>query len=55
VRAAAGGEAGPWTEVAEVRVGPVEVVEMASALTEMSPGLIWRYFKAALVHAWVTR
>jgi hypothetical protein len=55
VRAAAGAEFGPWTEAAEVRVGPVEVVEMTSALAEMSPGLMWRYFKAALVHAWATR
>jgi hypothetical protein len=55
VRAFAQSGAGPWTDQEEVRVAPVEVVKMANELFAMSPGLMWRFFKGALVHAWATR
>lgn len=54
LRAVGAGSESAWTETARVSIGPVEVVEMADALSEMSPGLIWRMFQSALVHIWST-
>ncbi len=55
VRAVSEGERGAWTEVGAATIGPVEVVDMAGELFQMSPGLMWRFFRSALIHAWVTR
>jgi hypothetical protein len=55
VRAVGADTESNWTDAAHVRIGPVEVVHMSGALLEISPGLMLRMFRDALVHLWSTR
>jgi hypothetical protein len=54
LRAVGGGRRSEWTEPREVEVGPVEVVDPASAARDLPIGLLLRIFWHGLVHALTT-
>jgi hypothetical protein len=54
LRATADAQASDWTQLAATRVGPVPVVDAASAAGDAPIGLLLRTFWYGLVHAWTT-